>query len=27
MPQLDVNNLEELPPDSYPQRDTPKENS
>ena len=27
MPQLDVNNLEELPPNSYPQRDTPKENS
>jgi len=27
MPQLDVNNLEELPPDSYLQRDTPKENS
>jgi serine O-acetyltransferase len=27
MPQLDVNNLEEQPPNSYPQRDTPKENS
>jgi hypothetical protein len=27
MPQLEVNNLEELPPNSYPQRDTPKENS
>jgi len=27
MPQLDVNNLEEPPPNSYPQRDTPKENS
>jgi len=27
MPQLDVDNLEELPPNRYPQRDTPKENS
>ena len=27
MPQLDVNNLEEPQPNSYPQRDTPKENS
>jgi serine O-acetyltransferase len=27
MPQLDVNNLEEQPPNNYPQRDTPKENS
>ena len=27
MPQLDVNNLEESQPNSYPQRDTPKENS
>jgi len=27
MPQLDVSNLEESTPNSYPQRDTPKENS
>jgi serine O-acetyltransferase len=27
MPQLDVNNLEEPQPNSYPQRDRPKENS
>jgi serine O-acetyltransferase len=27
MPQLEVSNLEESPPASYPQRDTPKENS